>query len=237
MAQRPRQLELVVRSWGGRRKGAGRKPSPGRRPMPHRRRAPHDPRCPVHVTLRAAVGLASLRSAAVFAGLENAFAAASTNGFRMLQFSVQSDHLHLLVEADTPTRLTRGVQGLAVRTAKAINRGLRRRGSVWAERFHAHVLKTPREVRNALVYVLNNFRKHFPGSRGLDPRSSGRFFTGWRTVVSCPAGRSPVVPPRTWLAAVGWRLRGLIEIDESPRSPCTRPQLAGGRGARSICER
>ena len=80
--------------------------------------------------------------------------------------SVQSDHLHLLVEADTPTRLARGVQRLAVRAAKAINRVLRRRGSVWADRYHAHVLKTPREVRNALVYVLNNVRKHMPGEDG-----------------------------------------------------------------------
>jgi len=158
--------------------------------MPHRRRASHDPCHPVHVTLRAAVGLASLRNAAVFAGLERAFAAASSNGFRLLQFSVQSNHLHLLVEADTPTRLTRGVQGLAVRTAKAINRVLGRRGRVWSDRFHAHVLRTPREVRNALVYILNNARKHLPGIRGLDPRSSARFFAGWRTAVVRVVGRA-----------------------------------------------
>lgn len=185
--------------------------------MPHRRRAPHNPRCPVHVTFRAGTGLSSLRGAAVFAGLERAFGAASVNGFRLLQFSVQSNHRHLLVEADTPTRLTRGVQGLAVRSAKAINRALGRRGRVWADRFHAHVLKTPREVRNALVYVLNNIRKHMTGGRGLDPRSSARFFTGWRTAVARVVGGSPVAQPRTWLAAVGWRRRGLIDIEEKPR--------------------
>jgi REP element-mobilizing transposase RayT len=197
--------------------------------MPHRCRAPHNPRHPVHVTLRAAAGLASLRGAAVFAGLERAFAAASINGCRLLQFSVQSNHLHLLVEADTPTRLTRGVQGVAVRTAKAINRVLRRRGSVWAERFHAHALKTPREVRNAFVYVLNNVRKHMRGVRGLDPKSSALFFDGWRTAVARLIGKSPVVPPRTWLAAVGWRRRGLIDIDEAPHP------LRGGRQRATRC--
>jgi REP element-mobilizing transposase RayT len=172
------------------------------------------------VTFRAGAGLGSLRGAAVFAGLERAFAAASTNGFRLLQFSVQSDHLHLLVEADTPTRLTRGVQGLAVRTAKAINRVLGRRGRVWSDRFHAHVLRTPREVRNALVYVLNNVRKHMPGVRGLAPRSSARFFTGWRAAAARVLGRAPVAAPRTWLAAVGWRRTpgGLIDVDEVPRA-------------------
>ena len=153
----------------------------------------------------------------MFAGLERAFAGSSAEGFRLLQFSVQSDHLHLLVEADAPTRLTRGVQGLAVRTAKAINRVLGRHGRVWADRFHAHVLKSPREVRNALVYVLNNVRKHIPGVRGLDPRSSARFFDGWRTTITRVFGRAPVAPARTWLAAVGWRRRGLIDVDERPR--------------------
>jgi len=174
----------------------------------------------VHVTFRAGAGLASLREATVFAGLVRAFAAASNDGFRLLQFSVQSDHLHLLVESDTPTRLTRGVQGLAVRTAKAINRVLGRRGRVWSDRFHAHVLRTPREVRNALVYILNNARKHLPGIRGLDPRSSARFFAGWRTAVVRVVGRTPLVGPRTWLAAVGWRRtpRGLIDVDEAPRA-------------------
>src|SRR6185503_12611523 len=132
--RRTRQLELHMPTWGGRRRGAGRKPTPGRRRMPHRRRALHDPRYPVHVTLRTAPGLASLRAREVFPHIQRAFAAVSGASFRLLQFSVQSDHLHLLVEADTPTRLARGMQGLAVRTAKAINRVLRRHGAVWAER-------------------------------------------------------------------------------------------------------
>ena len=137
-----RQLDLVIRSWGGRRGGAGRKPTPGRRRMPHRRRALHDPHCPVHVTLRTTPGLASLRAREVFPHIQRTFGAVSGASFRLLQFSVQSDHLHLLVEADTPTRLARGMQGLAARTAKAINRVLHRRGTVWAERYHAHALKT-----------------------------------------------------------------------------------------------
>ena len=166
--------------------------------------------------MRAAPGLRSLRDRDVFVKIEGALANASRGSFRLFAFSVQSDHLHLLVEADAPTRLTRGVQGLAVRTAKAINRVLGRRGRVWSDRFHAHVLRTPREVRNALGYILNNVRKHMPGVRGLDPRSSARFFDGWRTAVARVIGRAPVVTPRTWLARMGWRRRGLIDVDEVP---------------------
>jgi hypothetical protein len=144
-------------------------------------------------------------------------AAASTPSFRVLQFSVQADHLHLIVEADGPTGFERGVRGLAIRVAKAVNRALGRRGQVWGDRYHAHLLRTPREVRNALVYVLNNFRKHFRGARGLDPCSSARWFEGWRTGIGRVVEASPLPRARTWLARVGWRRRGLLDVDEGPR--------------------
>jgi REP-associated tyrosine transposase len=217
MARASRQLELRIRSWGGRRRGAGRKPASGRRSTPHRRRAPHDPRCPVHVTLRLRSGLPSLRGDRIFPAIQRAFGAASRHSFRLLHFSVQSDHLHLLVESATPTRLARGVQGLAIRVARAINRVLRRHGRVWDGRYHAHILRTPREVRNALVYVLNNFKKHLRGALGLDPRSSARWFQGWRGFVAVPLATAPVVAPRTWLASVGWRCHGLLDPREAPR--------------------
>lgn len=167
-----RQLELHMPAWGGRRCGAGRKPAPGRRRTPHQRRVPHDRRCPAHVTLRAASGVPSLRGDRLFTAVRTALAAASKARFRLLQYSAQRDHPHLLVEAEEPTSFERGVRGLAIRVAKAVNRVLGRHGHVWGDRYHARLLRTPREVRNALVYVLNNWRKHIPGSRGLDPRSS-----------------------------------------------------------------
>jgi hypothetical protein len=152
--------------------------------------------------------------------VSRALGAASRNSFRVLQFSVQSDHLHLVVEADAPTRLARGVQGLAIRVARAINRMLRRRGRVWEGQYHAHMLRTPREVRNALVYVLQNIRKHLRGATGLDPRSSARWFDGWRTVVAVSLAGAPVVAARTWLARFGWRRqrRGLLDVHEAPRT-------------------
>jgi putative transposase len=214
-----KQLEFNLPSWGGRRPGAGRKPAAGRRSVSHRPRPLHDPRHPVHVTMRRCVGLPSLRSERVFVAMKDAFASASHHGFRVLHFSVQTDHVHVLVEVDAPSRLSSGMRGLAIRMAKAINLAVSRHGAVWADRFHARALSTPREVRNALVYVLQNWKKHETGAGGVDPRSSGEWFVGWREVVPRVRGRSPVASPRTWLVRSGWWRHGRISHADGPHPP------------------
>jgi REP element-mobilizing transposase RayT len=208
--------------WGGARKGAGRKPGP--RPwVPRIVRPAHAARFPLHVTLRAAPGVPALRGAGAFAALLAALRAASSARFRVVHFSVQDDHVHLLVEASSREALTRGAQGLAVRAARAVNRALGRAGKVWADRYHARALKTPREVRNALAYVLGNWHKHDRRAMGLDPCSSAVWFEGWRTTGPlarrpAPAGHAgapPVASAQTWLLRVGWRRHGLLD----PRVP------------------
>ncbi len=216
MASRAKQLEFVIRQHGGRRAGAGRKACGPRRNVAHSARGPHDRHAPVHVTLRAALP-ASLRAPAVFAVVRTALARASRAAFGIVAFSVQHDHVHLVVEADDATSLSRGIQGLAIRVAKSVNRVLGRRGRVWADRFHARDLTSPRAVRNALVYVLQNHRKHgHDRGQRLDPCSSARWFQGWRKVVT-EAASAPVVTARTWLARWGWRRHGLLDPDEVPR--------------------
>jgi len=105
---------------------------------------------------------------------------------------------------------------MAIRIALAVNRVLGRRGAVWSDRYHSRALKTPREVRNALIYVLANFRKHRGAGCGLDPCSSALWFDGWRNPTVRASGQPPVVRARTWLGAVGWRRHGLLGMDEQP---------------------
>src|SRR5262249_24526897 len=157
--------------------------------VPHRRRDPHDARYPAHVTLRVVRDLPSLRGKPVFHAVRAALEAGSGPTFRLVHFSVQTDHLHLLVEAEAALAFVRGCQGLMIRIAKAINRVLRRVGTVWGDRYHARILTTPRAVRHCLVYVLNNWKKHLRGARSLDARSSAAWFRGWRTAVTPPRGR------------------------------------------------
>src|SRR5262245_48956904 len=216
MRRNGQQLALAFRTHGGARPGAGRKriaPRPG---VPHRARPAHDPRHPVHVTLRAGTLPLSLRSPLAFGAVRGALARASRRCFRVIAFSVQADHLHLIVEADAASRLRSGLQGLAIRVAKAVNHLLKRRGMVWTDRYHARVLTSPRAVRHALVYVLQNFRKHRAGGHGLDPCSSAAWFPGWKNQRLPSPPSSPVAGARTWLARWGWRRLGLIDVDERP---------------------
>jgi len=240
------QLWLGLRErpgWGGKRRGAWRKLVASRPSPPHRTRTRHRARWPAHVTWRAREGIRSLRSGHLFPVVRRALAASHKDAFRVVHFSVQSDHVHLLVEGDAPTALVRGLQGLAVRCAKAVNRALRRRGSVWSSRYHARALRTPIEARRGLVYVLLNFRKHLRAAPGIDPRSSGPWFDGWRRPraaarLDVPSARDPrpVAMPRTWLARTGWRRAGgAISLDEGPVSDSRerRAPRSCRRGSRS----
>ena len=216
MARSPGQSSLEFRTWGGRRAGAGRKPAGPTARLPHRSRPIHDRRHPIHVTMRAVRGLPSLRSRDVFPALRRGLAAGSRADFRIVHFNVQSNHVHMLIEAGGTRALSRGMQGLAIRLAKALNRALGRAGTIWADRFHSRALRTPCEVRNGLIYVLLNGRKHRVAGPGIDPCSSGAWFRGWRQRIEAPPDRAPVARPETWLLCVGWRRSGPIGIDDVP---------------------
>jgi REP element-mobilizing transposase RayT len=145
------------------------------------------------------------------------------NGLRVSDYSVQRDHLHLVVEADDTAALSRGMQGLAVRLARALNRAWGTRGRVFGDRFHARVLRSPREVRHALAYVLNNARKH-AAQRGialrrgwLDPCSSAPAFEGWRGLrPRREAAALGCAEPRSWLRRVGWARNGPLDPWATP---------------------
>jgi REP element-mobilizing transposase RayT len=197
---------------GGVRLGAGRKRTGDRKRVEHATRPRQSARTPVHVTLRLASRLPSLRARAHHRRVLECLAAGSKSGFRVVHYVALSNHVHLVCEANDATSLSRGIQGLCVRLARGLNRMWLRRGSVFDDRFHARPLRTPREVRNALNYVLQNAVKHgIALARGLDPCSSARWFDGWRIAIEGAHVESPLQSARTWLLRIGWRRWGLLE--------------------------
>lgn len=216
------QMTLPCRGRGGYRPGAGR-PRNQRSAVRHRKRPPLAARFPVHVTMRVRPGLPSLRSTESHRALVTAIAAAKGRfGCNVVQYSIQSNHVHLLCEAQSEGSLSRGMRGLVIRMARAFNRANRRCGAVWADRYHARILRTPREVRAALVYVLANWRHHggerFP-MKCIDPCSSAIWFNAFFESTLPPSAHMPppVAPAKTWLLVFGYqRHRGKISVDEGP---------------------
>ena len=231
-----RNLAEVV-TWGGRRRGSGRKA--GARPkVRHRARPEHVGTSPVHVTMRRAAGLPSLRSERLHNLLRAAIGATRREGFRIVHYSVQADHVHLVIEADDATTLMNGMRSFAVRVAMRVNRQVfrRRGGRVWGDRYHTKELTCPKEVRNTLVYVLKNHVKHGEQNVGaVDPCSSGPWWDGWMQVFESPSDPSSVQAPTTWLLLRGWRGRngfGFIHLGEVPRAARARRRrrLSASRG-------
>ncbi|MDQ3036283.1 MAG: transposase [Myxococcota bacterium] len=113
---------IAFRSWGGRRAGAGRKPTGERAGVPHVRRASMTGREPVLVTLKVRRHVWSLRARRTFTRMVRAIGAASDRfGMRIVHFSVQRDHAHLIVEAESRASLVRGITRLE-RRAEAVGR-------------------------------------------------------------------------------------------------------------------
>jgi REP element-mobilizing transposase RayT len=203
----------------------GRPRKPGR--IPHAKREVH-PRLPLHVTVRMRPEVWNLRSRRSWAALEKAFFhCLGRDGARVAQFSVQGNHVHLLVEATDRLRLGRMMQVFGIRAAKGMNKVMgRKKGTVLAERYHARILRTPTETRAALVYVLQNARKHLT-AHGIRLQadfvdvefSSAEWFDGWAEHPP-PSTRPPLVGKAgTWLLDRGWRERGggPIRRAEMPR--------------------
>lgn len=243
-----RQIEMRLPCrWGGARKRAGRKRQPGSGVAHVTRPALDGRRVPVHVTLRVVKGVKWLRGFRVYPVVRHALLAASARlGARIVHFSVQGNHIHLLVEARDRVCLGRAMKGFEVRVARRLNRLMGRSGRVFADRYHAHLLRTPTEVRNALVYVLANGAKHPADARGralsarptwIDPLSSACYFGGWaKQLARLPPRDAPghplhaepdhqgevVAAAKTWMLQEGWRRAGgLIHPGERPASART----------------
>jgi REP element-mobilizing transposase RayT len=234
----PIQRELFPRH-GGARPGAGRKRKPGSG-SPHQRRPTLKAWQPVHVVLRVARSVGALRTGTMYRALREATLTVArrelsyrTDGaFRIVHISIQRTHVHLLVEADHRTALSRGMQSFQISAARHINRVAGRRGTVFPDRFHQVIISSPRQARHTLAYVLNNWRRHREDQRGrgrgwkVDPFSTGVLFPGWKEDLDEVALRrwrasyDPLVvyQPRTWLLREGWRKRGLIAHGEVPRA-------------------
>jgi putative transposase len=232
---RKRHVQQGLFNHGGKRKGGGRKPQHGRSGTSHAKRDGIDGADVLHVVLRAVADVGNLRRREVYKAVRAATVTASRRDkFRIVQLSIQHNHVHMLVEAESAEDLSIGMQGFLISAARRINTALRvgarrRRGSVFADRYHVVVIRSPRQARNVLAYVLGNWRKHGEDRHGVarrwfvDPFSSAILFADWKELEdqapwAIPAGYEPLVvtPARSWLLCIGRKRHGAISVYEVP---------------------
>ncbi len=242
------QLTLLNRAGTGKgdnrrgKKRGGRPRKTARGSASHRPREVFKPSQPVHVVLRVATAVGSLRKRFMYRALRWATViAANHEDAKIVHLSIQRTHVHLIVEAQSRQALAKLMQGFQISAAKNINRayskarklGQRRRGKVFTDRYFSTVIKTPAQARHALAYVLNNWRKHAEDGTEktrawkMDLFSSGYAFFGWKDFnpavewKGLPDSYDPLIVwiPKTWLLQEGWKRHGLIDPFEVPSAP------------------
>ena len=210
---------------GGPRPGAGR-PASARPVVHHVKRDDVSEREPAHVTIRVLRNVPSLRRKPFLRMFQRSLREVRGRpDFRVVEYSVQTDHVHLLVEASDKDALARGMKAVGSRLARAVHRAFARCGRVLAGRYHLRALTSPKAVRHALAYVLLNTRKHWRQRNGqappvrIDAASSGRLFNGWSRKapsVALVLGLREISPAETWILRIGWKKFGLIDPAEIP---------------------
>jgi len=222
------QLEMTWKTHGGKRPGAGRKRQSARPNVAHRPRPEISKHEPLNLTMRLHRLIKTLRNERAIALVYRCLAAGADRfQGRVIHFSVQRDHIHLVAEAENKESLTRFMKGLSGRIAKRLNKFLNRRGQVISDRYHATALTCPTQVKSAIAYVLNNYRHHAAQRNRrvptgwVDPCSNGYAFDGWTTTPEVsnrpPFPLPPLPQPRTFLLTVlWWRKAGKIAIDTIP---------------------
>lgn len=219
-----KQLELKrTAGWGGKRKGAGRPNLSGQ--VNHMKRPRVTNQTPLHANIKLIQGLPNLRTKALLKEFKESVTGAKKFGLYAIHFSIQRDHIHMIVEAENNKALVQGMHSLVGRLGKIIraycaSRGQAKRGSVFRGRYFVRTLKTPTETRNALEYVLLNASKHQNLIEHMDSYSSASHFLHWKELLG---GRFKSLiradsefwkdrtikdeclsAPASWLAKSGW---------------------------------
>jgi REP element-mobilizing transposase RayT len=241
-SNRKRHVQQELFRHGGKRRGAGRKPRGSRAGECHDARPEFKSYHPLHVAIRVVPAVGSLRRRTMYKALREAsITAARREWFRIVHISLQRNHVHMLVEAEDKAALARGMQGFQISAAKHVNAALgegehRRRGKVFADRYHLEVITSPTRARNSIAYVLSNWRRHKEDRYGLastwlvDPFSSAISFPDWQELEGQPwmwpirENYDPIFVrrPQSWLLRDGWKLAGAISARSVP-GPSARP--------------
>ncbi len=153
------------------RKGAGRPAlhDPGIR---HTNRPHIKKPASLHLTIKVKKKKAEIKNKSVLKILKRAILNARKQGLRVIHFSLEYDHVHLLIEADNNLILGKGMQAFGVTLSKAINRLKKLKGGVYKHRYHFRQISSTRELKIVMNYIFTNGLKHGTAKSILNPFNS-----------------------------------------------------------------
>lgn len=212
MKKRAKQLEMKgLKGWGGKRRNAGRKNLS--KTVNHMKRESFNEKKPLQITMKFKAGLPDLRSKKMHLEFQRALVKAKAFGLRVIQYTLESNHIHFVVECEGNRALGSAMKSFGSTFGKAVRKLAGGVGSVFVGRYHLSVLKNPTQTRNSLRYVLLNRFKHEKSHPDDNPFSSGKYFANWPELLNRRRSKAwpeaPVLPEylspaRTWLATRGW---------------------------------
>jgi REP element-mobilizing transposase RayT len=126
----------------------------------------------LHLTLKIEKNKANLKNKSILKALQQSIKKARLLGLKVIQYTLEYDHVHLLVESSDKISLGKGMQSLGISFSKKINKIKKQNGKVFKTRYHFRKLSTPREIKNVLNYILGNGVKHKESSSIVSPFNS-----------------------------------------------------------------
>lgn len=126
----------------------------------------------LHLTVKIEKSKANLKNKNVLAILKKAIFNARRQGLKVIHYSLEYDHIHLIIEADNNRTLGKGMQAFGVTLAKAINRMRKVKGQVYKHRYHFRQITSSRQLKNVMTYIFNNGVKHKTSATALSPFNS-----------------------------------------------------------------
>ena len=185
----------------------------------HRRRPFIDWERPMHITIkvRDRERYGHFRHSGFRPHFRRAIRNAHDKGLHIIHFSVQMNHIHFLVETESRFVLHRALKSLNTTLAIALKRFRtevlqlkNERGRVFQDRYHLHVLHSPRATRNALRYVLLNSAKHLRSPRPtVCLHSTAALFREWGALFGNSWRAFFLIPKRETILAARARLTTL----------------------------
>lgn len=126
----------------------------------------------LHLTIKVRENKADIKSIKLLKALHHAIKRARLMKLKIIHYTLEYNHVHLLVEADTHHALHRGMQAFGISFSKAINKTKRLKGTVYKHRYHFRQICSSRELKNVLHYIFHNGIKHGRTSSLIDPFNS-----------------------------------------------------------------